>query len=531
MADLGNPLVAISSRRKKPSAWYSQSRTLWIAAVLCAVGMVVLSLSGLQIPGLPSDSSNPSKISYSFSSQAKELSVSVHPPQDHLASGESIPMGILIADSTPKAIPVHVSWSAPCFQLTPAQPVDFVVPSANPYLLTLHVTPICDAGPESITLYITSKNDAPAFLGIVSIAPIQLTARWEHSVYRFFFLFSALLRTLAIPSVLAWLAFWFQRRSADRDERLKEEQEARDRRESVLTTRIPEYSKIVQEHYLPISRRGDTIESEMPAILRPVAVVVRGSIEDIELKAHVAAAFGSLSSNTPNELWRVLCAIMLYRARLLKLFSSKGGIYFRSNQAERLFAELLNTFFAGVYKRLLKEDFNESVAVLDADERLSGALHRCLTGRAKDAAVIGTDADGATVMGRTLASGSAQRAAARAEAKENLERFARVFERFRAWVLEDPAEFRQYTRLIQLSSRILDFECDRPFYQTGPYSPSSPVEPEQSGWYFDPPLLDFQREMYAFPPALQAELDPEISYYIEHVPPKCKWGFTAYPIR
>jgi hypothetical protein len=465
--------------------------------ILCGIALVALALSDLQVPGLPPESSAPSKITYNFSSAAKGLSVAVHPPQDHLVAGHAIPMEVIFSDFTTKPIAVHVSWTAPCFVVTPAQPDDFTVAAGSSYLLNLSVVANCDTGAEPITLYFWTKDFDPPYVSVASIAPIRITAGWEHKLFRVFFLFAALLKTLAIPAVLAWLAFWFQRRSADRDECLKEEQEARDRRESVLTTRIPEYSRIVQEHYLPISRRGDTIESEMPPLLKKVGAIEPGSVEETELKTKAAAAFGALKSDSANELWRVLCAIMLYRARLLKLFSSKGGIYFRSNQAERLFAELLNSFFAAIYQRLQKEDFSEAVAVLDPEERLSSALHRCLNGKGKDAPASGEAVESGFAAGRDA--GAAKRAAGRAEVRENLERFERVFDRFKAWILDDPAEFRAYTRLIQLSSRILDFECDRPFYQTGPYSPSNPVEPEQSGWYFDPPLLNFQREMYQFP--------------------------------
>jgi len=520
--------MPISSQR-----WVPGVRAAAVAAAFLAVSALVGWLAwheDLQIPGIAEGTSAPAKVTYLVSATGADFSVEVHTPPDHLVEGKAGAASILIANSTGRDLNIPVSWYAPGFEfkfhpdLKPRNDAKnqaiccfLPVPAFQTVTLELLATPVASEGSHPITLIFWNDAGAKApTKSVAYIAPIRFTSLWQVHLYRLFFLISAFIRALAVPVVLAGVAYWFNERSKEReteaknrqdqrDKDAKIEQDARDRRNSILTTRIPEYSKIVQEHYLPIARRGDTLESEMLP-----------GLKDPKQWPLIGGEIGHLMPNrpepneSPNDLWRLLCAILLYRARLLKLFLAGGGIYFRSNQAERLFADLINQFFGRLYHKLGKERFSEAVALLDPDDLFSRALIQCST--------TGEFAKDPDKPSRQI------------EIERNLERFRALFVALKDWIVDDPADFRAYTRLVQLSSRILDFECDRPFYQTGPYRPGGDTKEEADCWYFDPPQLGFEAEHYEIPESLRDALDPSIREYIENVPQVCRSDeFPKFP--
>ena len=504
--------------------WGSRARAIRISAY---VGAILLSGIGLlawfedwPIPGIPPEPATPAKVAYSVAPGNKDISILVQTPPDHLVEGKAVPVAILITNSTPHDLDVSIGWHAPGYMLSfnPVLNEDrdasnkfrnfFVpVPASTTVLVDLRVAAATGSGSYPITLVFWNGPNS-SYKSVAYVAPIRFTSIWQLRTFRLFFLISALIRALAIPVMLAWLAYWFQQKAKEREDKAKELQESRDAwakkaqaahdlGSSIALNRIPEYSKFVREDYLPISRRGDTIEVEMPPALR-----------DSQQWKEIGSKMGHLTADSPmqgvppNEIWRLLCAILLYRARLQKFLLANGGIYFRSNQAERLFADLVNEFFGQLYLRLNKETFSEVVALLDPDDNFPSVLIRCsTTGKfAKDP----TEAE---------------------DPAENLQRLRALFSALKEWILQDPADFRGYTRLVQLSSRILDFECDRPFYQT-----SFDEDDEPTSWYFDAPQLGFESEHYEIPPLLRAGLDPEIREYIKNVPPKCKSAiFHPFP--
>jgi hypothetical protein len=591
---------------------FFRAGVLRVTAIIVAVVffvIVVLAALDIPLPGFPAESAAPAKVTYSASAGSPAVTFSLVAPPDHMIAGQTAPIELLFTNSTAKPVVLDLSWTAGCFSVSPEQPAVIEVPASSSAVRKLDVTPLCDQGAHPLLFDLRPISSDLSFDSLASVAPIQLSSGGNHFLARFFFLVAALLQTLAIPAALALLAYFLQKQAADaqaareaeikaadnkqverdrllkeaqeaRDRKLKEEQEERDRllkdaqdardrklkeeadtrarRESILRLRLQPYFTMVQKHYLPISRRMDSIESEAPNLLasitgpfapdqrkakieelqkllsveaveEPVAEAAEAEVTAPQTAAQAlaqaaaralaqAAAARAVAqapsqaplqaspqgpSVLPEELWKLLVAILLYRARFLSLAKEAGGIYFRSNQAERVFRDLVQEFFNGIYANLTKEKFSEAVALLDPEDELPAALIKCKSG--------------------FLAKKDDE-----AEANRKKELFAGLYESLKQWILADPAEFRAYTRLVQLSSRILDFECDRPFYQTDPVEDGIQGFQRKSGWYFDPPLLDFSPEMYEFPTKLRTELDPEMETYINHLPQECRVG-PAFP--
>jgi hypothetical protein len=517
-------------------AW-GQPKTLLAIVAGIVAALFALACYEIPIPGMPAEAAAPAKVVYNPPPSAGALAISVLAPPDRLVSGERVPLDILVANPSTHPVAVQLSWMANCFAISGSQPISIAVPALSSVLREIEVEPLCGSGYHPIALYFRPAGAGSPSESVASIAPIQLIASWKHIFFRFLFLFAALLSTLAIPAALACLAYFLQSKADQirddraerdrvlqraqedrdqvfkqereaRDQRLKQEQDDRDRRESILRLRLRGYFAMVQKHYLPISRRMDSIESEAPDLLAAIA----GPFTTEELKKRIeelTAAFDPRSVDAKSiglreDIWKLLCAILLYRARLLSFLISTGGIYFRSNQAERLFTDLVNDFLEGLNAHLGKEEFRDAVDLLDPEDELFAAMRKCKSGE--------------------IAGGGSEDGI-----KRNKSLFAGLHDALKGWILASPVEFRAHTRLIQLASRILDFECDRPFYQTDPVDPRTLADHPSSGWYFDPPLLEFTQEMYDFPAALRDSLDAEIHFYIEHVPSECKLVTPPFP--
>jgi hypothetical protein len=232
-----------------------------------------------------------------------------------------------------------------------------------------------------------------------------------------------LLRTFSLPLVLLLVGYFLQVSQTERDAKLKEdqaerdaklkvEQDARDSRSQILNTLLPEYSKLVQEHYLTITSRFERVFFE-----------TKDYRTNPQNKSQPATASGQ--SSAPPEPERVLCSILLMRAQIVKLVTEKGGIYFASSVAEDLFFEAFTHFLKRCRDEMGIEDFGAAVELVDAKDTPTIALSKC-----RDARL-----------------------------------FTTILPRFSAWLRTDG--FDEYLRLLHISNAVLSFECNRPFYQVG----------------------------------------------------------------
>ena len=469
----------------------------WVSGLLVVAVIGAFSIAADYLPGLPPEKTDRTKISYSRFPTNSVLAINLESLPDHAVQWTAIQIAVDFANSSERDIEVKQSWRSDCFQVEtePNNPtvrsksknnVTVRIPAASSVALVILLTPICKSGYHQLSVDSYWRANANTYAATAAISPILVTSRWRLDLLRFFTLCAAVLRVLAIPALLIFLGIWLQQKTSERDNRLKELQEERDRREDILKTLIPDYSELVQEHYLQICRRMQTIDAELPAYLK--------TPDPATLQTFLCT----------DDLWRVFCAILLFRVRLQHFLKQKGGIYFRSKHAERLLQILLGEFLREVYAQLEKDDFRNAVDSLQPEDTLAAALQKCKTGAIRE----------------NLKD---------AEIETNKLAFEGLLKRFEAWILKDPLEFRAYTRVVLLMLEIFVFECDRPFYQTGP----SDAGGKNSGWYFDPPILEITSDMYDLPRTLKEdptfETALKICKYLDGVPAECRAG-VPYPM-
>ncbi len=293
-----------------------------------------------------------------------------------------------------------------------------------------------------------------------------------------------------------------------------------------MNTLISGYRELVTVDYLPISRRMQTVEAQLPEALKsPQPGPLKTPLTEAEIKG-------------------LLCAILLYRSRLLRFVTQKGGIYFRSSQAEFLFRDLMDDFLGKARLMLVGPDFNQAVGLLHPEDTLVAAMKKFETGvfipelttqQLQQAVGVLSPADAAAIA--QLSDEYLKKN--QAQYDENKALYKRLETALREWVNDAPAEFRSYTHLLQIATELLAFECDRPFYQTAPLAEGGKDEPElrKCGWYFDPPVIELTAEMYQIPDALKNDdpktgkrgLYPQLRAYLDKIPPECKLEVPKIP--
>ncbi len=313
------------------------------------------------------------------------------------------------------------------------------------------------------------------------------------------------LRDLIWPVVLALLAFVLQEIQKSRDDaqkaiaetlrqkeetiaagqRASEEQIAHDRelemtrraeRQQTLTHLIPEYISLVQDHYLPIARRMQTVEDEWMSFLQKAT----------QDKSVLGTLPEEIADPEQNPYTRLLSAILLMRRRVQLLFSSKGGVFFRTSIGEELFADCISEFFRKCHEFMDRDTFESAALSLGRGSTLPESIRRLFSPAAQQ--VGSAPQPTATVLPIPQA----------------------VMLRFQASIIAKDGEvflFDRYVNLLRICEQILSFECDRTFYQTNPGSAGDGPESEPSGWYFDAPKIEISEDMYEIPAAMTAADD------------------------
>jgi hypothetical protein len=300
------------------------------------------------------------------------------------------------------------------------------------------------------------------------------------------------LKDLIWPVVLALLAFILQEIQRNRDasaEKIAADQQkaetdrSRDRelemtrraeRLEMLTHLLPEYISLVQDHYLPIARRMQTVNQEWTEFKKQWLAA------DSTLPAELTEIPREPDKNAYTQL---LTSILLMRRRQQSLNNSKGGIFFRSSIGEEIFADCISEFF-----RKCHEFFNgdrnafESLALqLKPDATLPDSIHVLFP-----------------------SSPASEKKEAQAEEPTQAE-ILKILQDFQKKISPTPGkkfEFERYINLVRLCEQILSFEGDRTFYQTQP-----DPEKESSGWYFDAPVFEITDEMLNIPDGENKDAD------------------------
>jgi len=308
--------------------------------------------------------------------------------------------------------------------------------------LSIHL-PRPSAGP--------SRNTLPArsYSGSITLSPIELSTESERAWRRFWALVDAIAKDFTWPVLLALLAYGAQLGLARRGER-----------QQVFNAMLPTLTKLIFDHYVPMARRMQTVNTEADKI-PPVAP----------------------AQNLP--LHRTFCAILLMRRRVQHLFNSNGGIFFRSAIGEDLFAICLSGFYSKIQKETgSAENFEALALALSPKDPLLRAQKRIISPR--------------------WAALSAP-----------------LYQAFANWALDSSgalsAEFKSCLVELFLAESVLSFECNRIYYQTNARS-----EGYLQGWYFDPPSFYFNKDLNQITHCDTQEMRKLYLQYLNGLPTACR---------
>jgi len=508
------PAPALTAQEK---AAQDKRRRLWRWLVFGSLALAALVYSTYFMaeywPVLPPEKIAQPSVTYSKAPPDSKFAISLEAPIDHPRDRE-VDVTLVLTNwddaKTIQLLPLANGWpfeAGDCPSLKIARGQSKAALVVGPHSAVSYVVRLvadCAAEAQPISLNYKAMVGPNEVDGYILAAPLTLVGETRQTWGKVFTLLNGLLHLFIAPLTLLAIGWRLneavqerdKRQKAEqdeRDEKQKKEQEARDRRGEVLNTLISNYRELVVSDYLPISRRMQTVESELPE-------EIRNAVSSTGVAPLAAAQIDGL-----------FCAILLFRARLLHFFTMKGGIYFRSKQAELLFRDLMNGFFGAVREKLGKEEFRQLVEMIGPEDTLAAATEKYRSGWAAG--------------GQQFLFG-----------KANRDLYVETRAKFLDWVNTDRAGFRARTRLLQIATEVLSFECDRPFYQTAPNA-AGEAAPDRNlttaGWYFDPPLIELRPEMYAIPEDLKTDkpgskgIYTGIREYLQNLPEECRKGVAV----
>jgi hypothetical protein len=466
-------------------------RLCWIvpsAALIAGVLVFVWQYAWGAIPGLAAERIAPVAVSQSALAPESHLRIVVLPPLDRRYRYGSGPLGLLIENDgdDPGMFTAAGASGGGCIRLETeiVRPGNGIAVDAHGAVsirvrahgasaLEIPIDTACarEHLPHSEPMELAyswsipfSSGKAPqagyplqTFAGSIATSPITVTSHRAEFYRHAAAICDQLAKDFTWPVLLAVLGFLAQTKLAVRSDR-----------QQIFNTLLPSFSELVQTHYLPIARRMQIIGVE--------AKLIAPSPADPD---------SSIATQ------RTFCAILLMRRRMQYLFTRKGGIFFRSSVAEKLFSICVSSFYAKFQEAAGSRGECESLAVsLDPGCTLEQAIASLFS------FAIGSAAD-------PLLAG------------------------FSAWAVDGSgqktAEFGRFLAVNELAMAVLNFESNRIYYQTDQTGARSGTE-----WYFDPPQLEFVPDMATIPDDDRKEISDLFVQYLDGVPRECRKG-VAYP--
>jgi len=456
-------------------------RSCWIlslTALAAGVAVFVWQYAWGAIPGLAAETIAPITVSQSEPAAAGHLRIAVAPPLDRRYSGDSGPLELLIENDGdyPGLLTASNVAAGGCIRLQTANgsaavrveahstaslaiPIDTAcagvhLPHSEPLMLA-YTWSIPLTNGKAVSGH--SGKDAQTFTGLISTSPLTVTSHRAEFYRHAAQICDLLAKDFTWPVLLAVLGYLAQMKLAVRSDR-----------QQIFNTLLPSFTELVQTHYLPIARRMQIIGIEAGLIAPSPADPGCGT-----------------------ALQRTFCAILLMRRRMHYLFSTKGGIFFRSALAEGLFFACVSGFYGKFQEKTGSRSECESLAVsLDPGCTLEEAISQLFS------LSIGSGADP-------------------------------LLEGFSAWAsnatCHKTAEFESYLALNELAMAVLNFESNRIYYQTDQRGVRN-----GSNWYFDPPQLEFVPDMDTIPADDREEITGLFIQYLDGIPRECRKG-VAYP--
>lgn len=304
------------------------------------------------------------------------------------------------------------------------------------------------------------------FSGSITTGPILVTSGFAASVHRLLALGASLASKFTWPILIAFLTIAGQNALARRGER-----------QQIRTSRLDALTTLMQDHYLPITRR--------------IATVTIEANDFFEARKH----FASLPASSDAAVFhhqRLFTAVLLMRRRILSLVESKGGVFFPRPLAEEIFTASYGYFYGQFKSSTGDADHCESLAMrLDLNFQLHEAHALIFPPR------------------RPIPEQTKQALAG-----------------FSAWIETSitPYEFERYLVFLSLAKAVMLFEFDRVQYET-----HAPVFEQR---FLDPPQFAFTGNLERLPafdgppaPDLDVErLDflAKCANYFEGIPEECR---------
>lgn len=359
------------------------------------------------------------------------------------------------------------------------------------------------------------KPPSPSFAAVASVSPIVFAAsaastRWTQALQAGYSAF----KDLSWPVVMLLFGVILKKISDYREE----SQSRRQDRQQILTNLLPEYVRLVQQHYMPITRRIETVHQEWGKIKKNLQAQKDKAAQAQPGGAAQAAVAAPRQLREDDPSIRLLAAILLFRSRSLALLIEKGGVFFRTSIGENLFALGVSEFFTKCRSIFGTDPFESAALALDPKSTLPASV-KALLARPNMFEATSQQADLARLISNNAG-----------------------MDEFDAWIKSDPTggrSFDRFVNLLSLCGEVLLFECDRIFYQTDPNQDGvdDGTRNQTSGWYFDPPKLEVSREMLRVPAAKPERGSEEgsdgyseetlLSYlqdYMSRVPEDCRVG-------
>jgi hypothetical protein len=287
----------------------------------------------------------------------------------------------------------------------------------------------------------------------------------ERAIRRFYQISTSAVKDFTWPVLLALLAFITQATLARRGER-----------QQIFNAMLPTLTQLILEHYIPMARRMQTVTLEAAAIEPGPTIKSPRTLEE-------------------NPLFRTFCAVLLMRRRVLHLFDSNGGIFFRSTVAEDLFSFCLSDFYSNF---------------------------QTVTGTYKSG-----NNDSCDRLVQTLSPKMAPYEAYRKIASPRWLRLAQpLYQEFVTWAtkpgvtpIKRSEVLNGYLTQLDLATAILTFECNRVYYQT-----EATEEGSRHSWYFDHPTFSFNGKFSEIANDQLATIRPLYISYLKDMPTECRKG-------
>lgn len=306
-----------------------------LSSRLTAVALVLLAVLGIAWfldtsaqsdrirSGLSNDSGDP-----------KGLLVHGSADKNTLGPDETLYVDWTFENHSSNQVTVQISFAAPGFEnVKLAEPVFSIPPGRlKPIQVLLH--PL-----EGGQFRLTGRYKTESAAGQTVLGPVEVVTLGRR-ITRVLRQAYTVIKDLALPLLLAYLAYIFQKRQKDRDDLVKQNADDREYKVQVRNIQLPRFQEYAEKHYLPII-----------ASIR----LLRRDFEPSEPRLEL-----------------VLYRLAIFLKRMQRLREERGGVFFQDRKAESILQAAWFCFNHHVEEKLGLENRDALLALTRLDEDFAG---------------------------------------------------------------------------------------------------------------------------------------------------------------